>query len=324
MILGLIVHDRGTVDERSLEMLALARDLAADLDTSVEAVLVGEEARGVAGALAAHGAARVHLVQHDRLDDYAPAAWAASLVQLVDAAMPEVVMAPGTDRGYEVLAHVAARTDLPLAANVTEVYPGDPYQVTRLQWGGSLLEEARLDGTPKLMTVAPHVIPAEEVAAGAEPPIEAFTPMLDDRDLWVRVTSREETVEEGVSLTDARVVIGGGRGVGSAENFAILEELAELLNGAVGGSRVATNNGWRPHSDQIGQTGNRIAPDLYIACGISGAIQHMVGCKGSKNILAINIDDEAPIVQKADYAVIGDLHEVVPAITEAVRNAKGG
>ena len=142
---------------------------------------------------------------------------------------------------------------------------------------------------------------------------------LTDADLAVHVTGREAPDRGRISLADARVVIGGGRGVGSSEGFADLEELAGLLGGAVGGSRVVTSAGWRPHSDQIGQTGLRIAPDLYIACGISGAIQHIVGCKAAKHILAINTDAESPIMDVADYAVIGDLHTVVPAISAEIR-----
>jgi electron transfer flavoprotein alpha subunit len=135
---------------------------------------------------------------------------------------------------------------------------------------------------------------------------------------------RVESARDRVSLTDARVVVGGGRGVGSTEGFESLDELAALLGGAVGCSRAVTNEGWRPHADQIGQTGARVAPDIYIACGISGAIQHVVGCKGSKSILAINTDPEAPIIAKADYAVIGDLHQIVPAVSEEIRKLKGG
>jgi electron transfer flavoprotein alpha subunit len=324
MVLGLIIHDRGVLDETSFETLTLARQLANDLEVPLEAVLVGDEARALVEELPAYGVRKVHLIRDDGLETYAPGAWAGSIVQLIDAVEAGVVMASGTDRGNEVMAHIAARKGLPMAANCVEVSPGDPYQITRLRWGGSLLEEATLEGEPKLMTVAVHVITPEPAQDAKELVLEEFTPSLEEVDFRVRVKDLETTTGVGVSLTDARVVIGGGRGVGSAEGFGILEQLADVLGGAVGGSRVATNNGWRPHSDQIGQTGARIAPDLYIACGISGAIQHMVGCKGAKQILAINTDSEAPMVSKADYAVIGDLHEIVPALSAEIRKLKAG
>ena len=217
-----------------------------------------------------------------------------------------------------MLARVAARLGVPLAANVVEAeVNGDALHLTRQRWGGSLLEEARLTGTPKLLTVAPHAV--ETRPAGVTTTVEEFTPTLGDEHFLVRVTRREEPSSGAVRLDTARIVVGGGRGVGSKEGFEPLEELANLLGGAVGGSRVVTNLGWRPHSDQVGQTGARIAPDLYIACGVSGAIQHIVGCKGAKRILVINKDQNAPIVSRADWAVIGDLHEIVPAIVAELR-----
>ena len=319
MILGVIEHDRGRLNEASLEMLTLARGLGAPL----EAVLIGADAEGLAEGLKEYGVSRVYWVQHEKLDDYAPVAWAKSVVQLIEAKGPEAVLAAGTDRGNELLAHVGAHLGRAVAANCTEVRPGEGvYELIRLRWGGSLFEEAELRGEPKLLTVAPHAIPAETAAAG-ELTVEAFTPTLEESDFQVRITQRIEAEKVGVSLTEAQLVVGGGRGVGSAEGFQILEELADLLGGAVGGSRVATNNNWRPHSDQIGQTGTQIAPDLYIACGISGAIQHMVGVKGAKRILVINKDPEAPIFQRADYGVIGDLHELVPALIEEIKKVKG-
>jgi electron transfer flavoprotein alpha subunit len=245
---------------------------------------------------------------------YAPDAWAAAIVQLVERHSPDAVVAAASDRGQEAMAHAAARLDLPLAANCISAEPGDPWRVVRQRWGGSLLEEATLSGAVKLLTVAQHV-----VEAAAPVPVEPFSPELSEADLAVRVVRREEPPPGTVSLTDARVVVGGGRGVGSAEGFAVLEELAALLGGAVGGSRVVTNLGWRAHADQVGQTGARIAPDLYIACGISGAIQHIVGCKGAKKILAINKDPHAPMLARSDYAVVGDLHEVVAAVIEELR-----
>jgi electron transfer flavoprotein alpha subunit len=312
----------------SLEMLALARELAGQLDTALEAILIGGPAGSLAGELTAHGVSRLYNVQHERLSAYAPEAWAKSVVQLTERLQPQAMLATGTDRGNEVMAFVAAHTDLPMAANCVAVgaavHGADPYEVTRLRWGGSLLEEALLSGRPKLMTVAPHVIPAEMAPAAGELLIEEVSPTLEERDFRVQVSRRVQPEQDKVALVDARVVVGGGRGVGSAEGFEALEDLAGLLGGAVGGSRVATNLGWRPHADQIGQTGTRIAPDLYIACGISGAIQHMVGASGSKKVLAINTDREAPIVAKANYAVFGDLHEIVPAITAEIKKAKGG
>lgn len=324
MILVIIEHDRGNLNSASLEALTLARDVANQAGAELEAVLVGADARSLVANLGAYGVSRAHLVTHERLDDYAPEAWARAVAQLGDALEPQAIVAAGSDRGNEVLAHLAAIRQLPFAANCLEVAPGDPYEVTRVRWGGSLLEEALLEGNPKLFSVALHALEPNPTAGGAEPTIETFTPQLDDNAFRVRVKERLDTAGDKVSLSEARLVVGGGRGVGSAEGFEPLQELADMLGGAVGGSRVVTNLGWRPHADQIGQTGTRIAPDLYIACGISGAIQHMVGCKGAKNILAINTDPGAPIMSKADYAVHGDATEVINAVIEALRRRKGG
>jgi electron transfer flavoprotein alpha subunit len=194
--------------------------------------------------------------------------------------------------------------------------------VTRVRWGGSLLEEARLDGSPMVLTVAPHAVQADPATATE---VEAVPPSANATPVDQQVTVQERVTAQvgGVSLVDADVVVSGGRGVGSAEGFSVIEELAELLGGAVGCSRAVTSAGWRPHSDQVGQTGTKIAPEIYIACGISGATQHMAGCKGAKKLLAINPAAEASIFASADYAVFGDLHEVVPAISAEVRKARG-
>jgi electron transfer flavoprotein alpha subunit len=241
---------------------------------------------------------------------YAPAPWAAAIVEALDGA--DSIVAAGSDRGNELLAHVAARLDQPFAANVASI-AGDV--VTRIRWGGSLLEEARLHGSPQILSVAPHTQPAAEGV-----PVEMLT-ASDDGSPRVLETVSEST--GGVSLRDAKVVVSGGRGVGSSESFDIIEELAGLLGGAVGCSRVVTSAGWRPHTDQVGQTGTKISADLYVACGISGATQHIAGAKGAKKILAINSDPEAPILASADYAVIGDLHEIVPAISAELRKVRG-
>lgn len=324
MILGLVEHDKGMVSDLSLQMLTLGRRLAGQLGQPLCAVVIGGGARPAAGQLSGRGVSTLYVVEHERLSEYAPEAWAQSIVEIAANVKPQVVMAAGSDRGNEVMAHVAARSNLPMAASCVDAQPGDPYVVTRVRWGGSVLEEARLKGTPALLTVAPHAFPVEEASSDGEPTISALTPALADKDFRVRVVSRVEAGGGKVSLAEAKVVVGGGRGVDSAEGFKPLEELAELLGGAVGCSRAVTSLGWRPHADQIGQTGTRIAPDLYIACGVSGATQHIVGCQGAKRILAINTDPESPIMSRADYAIIGDLHEIVPALSAGVRKAKTG
>ena len=253
---------------------------------------------------------------------YAPGAFAHTLVEAISARSPRAVIAPGSERGNDVLARVAAKLDQPMAANCTALTLGEPAAVTRVRWGGSLLEEAVLNGAPLLLTVAAHAVPAEPLDAAAVQTL-ALSAALPPADEVVRVLERVEAGGGGVSLTDADVVVSGGRGVGSAEGFAVLEELAALLGGAVGCSRAVTSAGWRPHTDQVGQTGTKVSPEIYIACGISGATQHMAGCKGAKKLLAINPDGEASIFAHADYAVIGDLHEVVPAISAEIRKAKG-
>jgi electron transfer flavoprotein alpha subunit len=325
LVLGLVQQENGEPEETSLEMLTLARELAADTGVPLEAVVIGPEGAGVADHLGAYGVETVHHVTHDRFGAYAPEAWGESLAGLVADLGPEAVVAPGSDRGQEVLAHVGASQDLPMAANCTDVETegaGEAYELTRHRWGGSLVEHARLDAETKLLTAAEHELPAEEASSQTDPAVESVTPSLEDDHFRVSVDRLEESDVEGVPLGEARVVVGGGRGVGGPEDYDKLEELADLLGGTVGASRAAVNEGWRSHDDQIGLTGTKISPDIYIACGISGAVQHMVGCKGADNILAINTDPEAAIMQKCEYGIIGDLHDIVPELNDAIREAQ--
>ena len=309
-VLVYLEHADGAVDEPSLQAVTLARSLARA--ASVQAVSAcGDSTQAPADGLGGHGVDVLHAAMHDAFATYAPRAIAETIAELAGRLGAAAVIGPGTERGNEVLAHVAALLDLPLAANCVSASGAE---VTRIRWGGSLLEEARLHGSPLLLTVAPHTQPAAEIG-------DVETLIAED-DGSPRVLERIEEASTGVSLREAKVVVGGGRGVGSAEGFAIIEELAGLLGGAVGCSRVVTSAGWRPHTDQVGQTGTKISADLYVACGISGATQHIAGAKGAKRILAINSDPEAPILAVADYAVIGDLHEVVPAISAELRKAK--
>ena len=325
MLLVVLEHDRGAIADASFEALTAGRALAEKLGVPLHAAAVGAGAEALAADAAAYGALTTHHVDHELLADYGPEAWGAAVTQLAESIGASVVLACGTDRGNEVLAHAAARLDLPMLANATSVdtaaSPTDPWAVTRVRWGGSLLESSTLEAPVKLVTFAHHSVDATPAASPAAVSVSAFVPTLDAA--LGRSIVRDRVVRTaGVTLATAPVVVGGGRGVGSPEGFSPLEELAALLGGVVGCSRAVTNNGWRNHTDQVGQTGTRIAPDIYIACGISGAIQHWVGAMASKKILAINTDKEANMVAKADYAVIGDLHQVVPAISAEIKRRR--
>lgn len=264
----------------------------------------------------------IHAVTIDGLEPFAPDAWAAVLQQAAHDLDASAVLAAGTERGNEVMARLAARAGLPLAANCVAAAPGHPVTLTRQRWGGSLLEEARLHSPLPLITVAPHTVAAGHGAAPTEVDVKSLFARLEPKDLVVRVSEHLAPQGGGVSLAEAKVIVSGGRGVGSKDGFAIIEELAALLGAAVGCSRAVTSAGWRPHSDQVGQTGTKVAPDVYIACGISGATQHMAGLKGAKRIVAINSDAQAPLMLNADYTVVGDLKEIVPAISAEIRKQR--
>ena len=231
------------------------------------------------------------------------------------------MLAAGTDRGNEVLAHLGAITGLPMAANCTLVTPdgGKTHRLVRHRWAGLLLEDAVMEAPVALFTVATDSVSPVAASGSAAIRVHVHKPELAEDDLRVRA-AESPAGAGGASLATARVVVGGGRGVGGPDGFAPLEELAGLLGGVVGVSRVVTSEGWRPHKQQVGQTGTKITPELYLACGISGAIQHIAGCAGAKHIIAINTDPGAPILAHADYAVIGDLHQVIPALVSALRS----
>jgi electron transfer flavoprotein alpha subunit len=345
--------------DASLRALTLARTMG---DTSVRSVVFGDSAGVPASMLADYGVTDVYVIEPASLEGYAPQAWARVLAGLAAETGATAVLAAGTDRGNEVLAHLGAITGLPMAANCTLVTPdgGQTHRLVRHRWAGLLLEDAVMAAPIALFTVATDAVAPVPAGVSAETPgghpslpaafperkkislqetsaaatayevsagtsasggaiqVHVHKPELAEADLVVRAVESPAGAG-GASLATARVVVGGGRGVGGADGFAPLEELAALLGGVVGVSRVVTSEGWRPHKQQVGQTGTKITPELYLACGISGAIQHIAGCAGAKHIIAINTDPGAPILAHADYAIIGDLHQVIPALIEALR-----
>ncbi len=345
-VVCLVELDGASVAEASLRALSFAGSAACAAGTSLTAVTFEAPEPGLdalAGQLAGYAITELCVVTSPALAGYAPAAWARGLQQLARSAPAVAVIAAATDRGSEVLAYLGAMMGLPVAANCISAEPVQPaspetaagWQLTRQRWAGSLLEDALLEASCALLTVATDALGEPDMQAGTDEaaaeagqaadgsadgslPVRMFSAELDDADLRVRAV---ESAEQGggLSLATARVVVGGGRGVGGPDGFGPLEELAALLGGVVGVSRVVTSQGWRPHRQQVGQTGTRISPELYLACGISGAIQHMAGCLSARHIVVINTDPSAPIIAHADYAVIGDLAEVVPALVAALK-----
>ena len=321
MILVFVETAADSATEVSLETVTFARTLAERTGGPVHAVVVGGLPEKLADELGAYGVAEVHHAVGDAFSAYSGAAWAAA----VDAVRGDAVavLAAGTPRGMEVLAHLAARLDVAMAANVVAIGATEPLVVTRQVQGGAVLEEMRLPEQPAVLTVAGHAVEASPAATPADAVVREHSPEVAAADLLARVVSTEPAgPDESGALTSARVVVGAGRGAGGADGFDGVVELAQLLDGALGVSRVVTSLGWRPHHEQIGQTGSRIAPEVYIPCGISGAIQHWAGCSSSKTIVAINTDENAPMVTKATYAVIGDMAEVVPAINAEIRKRR--
>ena len=316
-----VEHADGMVDEPSLQALTLARAFGGG--GSVQAICACvDSTQAPSAALAGHGVETLHVAEDEVFASHAPRAIAEAIVEVAAAAVGDRRPRPGNgarQRGPRTrrrAARPAARRELRRSRGVGRRRGGDARPVGRQPAGARA--HPRPDG-------APHRAAAcggdrDDDRPGTRD--ETFTPSISDAARALRVSERVGAATGGISLADAKVVVSGGRGAGSAEGFAGVEELAGLLGGAVGCSRAVTMAGWRPHTDQVGQTGTKISPDLYIACGISGATQHMAGCKGAKRILAINSDREAPILASADYAVIGDLHEIVPAISAAVRAAR--
>ena len=319
MILVLVDHDRGEIDPLSLRALTAARKLGQD----VEAVVIGSDGAALATIAGEYGAKTLHVATHSAITDYTPMASGRALKDLVEKLKPAAVLAAGSPRGNEQLAHLSAFLDIPMAAECSEITLGSPHHVLRARWAGNLIESANVHAELLVATVLSFSTEPESVNGPAATVIE-FEPNLQPADSVVRILSRDSGESKGgVTLNDAKVIVSGGRGVGGPDGFGNLEDLAALLGGTVGCSRVVTSSGWRPHAEQVGQTGTKVAPDLYIAAGISGAMQHIAGMKNSKTIVVINTDPEAPILRYADYAIIGDLHQVIPALTSAIRQAKG-
>jgi electron transfer flavoprotein alpha subunit len=316
-VLVLVERSGESVRKPSLELLTLARRLGEPV-----AALCGPADAATADILGRYGATSVLTVDAPELDDFLVAPKAEMLLELARRTAPVAVLLTSGPEGKEVGARVAVRLGSGIATDAVDVQPGEAGPVvTQTVAGGSLFVETEICRAPAVVTVRANVTHPEE--APVEAALEKVDVTFPESARGARVASRTPKRGSGrVELTDAAVVVSGGRGVGSGEGFALVEQLADAFGGAVGATRAATDLGWYPHEYQIGQTGKTVAPELYVAAGISGAIQHRAGVQGSKTVVAINKDPKAPIFSIADFGVVGDLHAVIPALIDEIAKRK--
>ena len=317
-VLVLVEHTDGEVKKVTSELLTLARRLG-----EPSAVFVGPGFDAAKAALAEHGAAKVYVADAAELSSYLVAPTAEVLDRIVRDSSPAAVLIASGAEGKEIAARLAIKTGSGVLTDATDVSAeGGTVTAEQPVFGGStVVRSAVTTGTP-IITVRPNSVAAEPAAGAAERVDVAVE--LSEAAKGARITDHVvEEKGERPELSEAAIVVSGGRGVGSGENFSVIEALADSLGAAVGASRAATDAGWYPHQHQVGQTGKTVSPQLYVAAGISGAIQHRAGMQTSKTIVAINKDPEAPIFELVDFGVVGDLHQVVPALTEKVTARKG-
>jgi electron transfer flavoprotein alpha subunit len=310
----------------ALEAVTAARQAAdASGGGEVHALLLG--APGIAARaeeLGRFGADVVTVVEHPQLEHYNPEVLAATAVARLQAGSYRAAFFAASAQGRDLAPRVAARLGMSLASDVIDFELRDDAVIARHPgYTGKVIVTVRLSGTPALLSLRPGAVTAVEQAGAAR--VERAEPAMDPASARVTVTETSQESGAKLDLGEAPVIVSGGRGLRAAENFKLVEELAAAFgNAAVGATRAVTDDGWRPATDQIGQTGRLVSPDLYVALGISGAIQHLAGMRTAKTIVAINKDKDAPIFKIADYGIVGDLFEVVPRLTEEVRKAKGG
>ena len=321
------------------ELLGKGKELAAKLNEEVTAVLIGHDVKGLADKLAEYGADKVIVVDDPELKEYRTEPYAHALSSVINEFKPEIVLVGATAIGRDLGPTVSARVATGLTADCTVLEIGDfplvaipgkeaeqkhnQLLMTRPAFGGNTIATiACPDNRPQMATVRPGVMQKIEPIVGAKANVIEYNPGFTPNDRYVEIKEIVKAVSDTVDIMDAKILVSGGRGVGSAENFKILEDLAEALGGSVSCSRAVVDSGWKPRDLQVGQTGKTVRPNLYIACGISGAIQHTAGMEEADIIIAINKDEDAPIFDVADYGIVGDLNKIVPQLTEAIKAEK--
>jgi electron transfer flavoprotein alpha subunit len=300
----------------SLELLTLARR-----NGTPEAVLFHPNGAAAVDALGQHGAAVVHLADDTRYDEYLAEPHAQTLAALAQAEQPDLILFPSSPTARDVMSRLMAKLQVGVVANATNVAFDDGGQiVVTAPYGAETVGTVTLDGAgPALVQIRPKAFAVEAVGGSAE--VRPVSVSVEDSACRVKVLERVVQESEGPNLEEAEIIVSGGRGLGSADNYRLIQELARQLGGAPGATRAIVDAGWVPYSHQVGQTGKTVKPSLYVACGISGAIQHLVGMQGSTNIIAINRDPDAAIFEVADLGVVGDVLVILPKLSERIRPA---
>ena len=320
-VLVVLEQRGGTVKRVSHEVLTAGRALADSLGTELHALAIGPVGMGVDG-LGEFGADRVLTCFSDELSLYQASKYAMAVSEVVAARGHDTVMLATTALGKDLGPRIAARLGAPYAGDLTSVDGGGGIVVQRPVYAGKATMTLRVTGKPCVLSIRPNAFTAASAPRSCE--VETVSPCDFSGEHRATTTGLKEPEKAVLDVAEASVVVTGGRGLKEAEHFKLLEDLADVLGGAVGASRAVVDAGWRPHAEQVGQTGKTVSPNLYIAVGVSGAIQHLAGMRTSKVIVAINRDADAPIFKVADYGIVGDLFEVVPRLTEEIKKVKGG
>lgn len=323
-VLAVVEQRGGTPRQTALEVMTAAAALAGELGGEAHAaVLGGPEAAGAAEALAGYGAAVVKVVEHDALEEYHPEGWMEALGAVVGQGGYDVVLLAATGQGKDLAPRLAARLDVPLASDATGLSGGGGrVEVLRPVFAGKAFARVQIDASPVLVSLRPNVFPAR--ASAAEGRVERVDAEVDPASWATRIVSFEALGGDVPDVAEASIVVSGGRGLKDPENWGVLEDLRDALGAeaGLGASRAVVDAGWRAHGEQVGQTGKTVAPKLYFAIGISGAIQHLAGMRTAGTIVAVNRDPDAPIFRVADYGIVGDLFEIVPRLAEEVRTLR--
>ena len=321
----------------ALELVGKGKDLAKDLGTEVTAVLIGSDVMGLTKELAVYGADRIIVVDDPELKEYRTEPYAHALAEVIKKYKPEIMLVGATAIGRDLGPRVSARIHTGLTADCTQLEIGDfpinpipgreqlhnQLLMTRPAFGGNTIATIACPNfRPQMATVRPGVMQKAERVEGAQAVIEEFNPGFVPNNKYVEILDIVKAVSDVEDIMDAKILVSGGRGVGSAENFKLLDDLAEALGGTVSCSRAVVDAGWKSKDLQVGQTGKTVRPHVYFAIGISGAIQHLAGMEESDIIIAINKDETAPIFDVADYGIVGDLNKILPALTEKIKEAK--